>query len=454
MLVFSPSSSPLSLGRTMNPHFLSAKHVLHSPMRPVALPQRYCELVRQRRNSESFDSDIQSAAPALCIVLVACMCECPELLSLSSSKQTLIPAALNISAKLSCRLHSTKLQMTPSIEALDLVSKDDDKMIARNDDGNCNGKPIINIWELPSELIRQVYSFMDIPMLGSMSQLHRGVLRRFANEELRWNQLVRKRFQIATTAKRPKTYGGLDWKHAYRSLHMCNRMPKSRWTNHKAIFAKSSQSSSSVSSSLAAWVTLYHTENCRTRVLRTSNNENALIPRRNYVDLWVCLQNTRSNGPAIKVDINDCELQFIGDLGNIVVEPCLQTKDLQYRVLHKQSNKKMANTSKRATSKRATRGTINKDNNVSAEGYICLKSWEFCVVSIPFACGTDVFETDVLARTLSLRVPYLTGNNDASGNNAGLSEAFFISENDVWDRYCELPGGCLTLTDRERRLHL
>ena len=361
----------------------------------------------------------------------------------------------------------------------DKVSVNNDNVdVGNSDHGNTTPKATttVGLVELPPELLRQIYSFMDIPMLGKMSQLHNGILRRFATEEKLWSELVRRRFHLPTTTKRPKTYGGKDWKHAYQNLHGCNRMPKSKYTNHKTVFAKgtstcttgggkpgnspSYSSKSSSSPSLSVWVTLYHTENCRTRLLRDS--------QRRYVEFWICFQNTKSSGPTIHVDITKCELQLLCSLGGIYSETCLQNQGgdgnchgrsstSRYRILHKQQKEKRQ---------------FNNNNNIikdANEGIISLQPWELCIVSIPFPCENhDVFETDLLARAISLRVPYyhtrmtkITSSCDEKENKQEgqlveemMSEAWFISEGDVWDKYCTLPGGCLTLADRERRFHL
>ena len=367
-----------------------------------------------------------------------------------------------------------------------LLVNNDDAVDVDNDHGNTTPKvTTLGLVELPPELLRHIYSFMDIPMLGNMSQVHNGILRHYANEDKLWIELVRKRFHLPTTTKRPKTYGGKDWKHAYQNLHACNRMPKSKYTNHKTIFAKGGSTtcspggkhaqghSSKSSSSLSVWVTLYHTENCRTRLLRRRGEENQ---QRRYVEFWVCFQNAKSSGPKIHVDITKCELQLLSSLGGTYFEPCLlQNKEeagrnvhgrgrspSRYRILHRQQKEKRLNN--------MTKNCV-KDTNIYHEelttttNMISIQPWEFCIVSIPFPCEVqDVFETDFLSRAISLRVPYsyirsTTTSHDHKKEKHEvleemISEAWFVPESDIWDKYSTLPGGCLTLADRERRFHL
>lgn len=325
--------------------------------------------------------------------------------------------------------------------------------LSRHDETSDNDSTTNNtnmtLLQLPSELLRHVYSFMDVPMLGKMAKVHNhGILRDLANAELLWGSLVQQRFQIATTNtnKRPKAFGGKDWKDSYRSMHLCNRMPKCRHTNRKTVFAKGK----SEQQQLSVWVTLHHTENCRTRVLRTSNATNRQ-QRQRYVDFWVCLQNVKTSGPAIRVDVHNAQLQFLGGLGALYSESCVQEewncggygRWVLPRVLYKHSTKTNHNHSAAAT--------VCNENKMIAQGGIWLKPLEFCMVSLPFACAQDCFETDVLARTVSLILPFSTSTSASTTSEA---EAWFVPESVVWDHYCELPGGCLTLSDRERRLHL
>lgn len=313
----------------------------------------------------------------------------------------------------------------------------------------------IHLLELPTEILGQIFLFMDIPMLGTMAQVHQGTLRQLAMADPAWSVLAKDRFQIARAVKRPKLYGGKDWKDAYRCLHQCHRMPKSRWTNRKPIFAKGEGKTST--SSLSIWVTLNHTENCRTRTLRTSSS--STTPNQRYVELWVCLQNVRTNGRSIKVNISKAELRFLSGLGNLYAEPCVNEelscgyRWVTPRVVHHQK-------------KGGSSGTAARINDKE----IWLKPMEFCMVSLPFACGQDLFETDVLARSVSLHVPFATRHwKDASDSMTNVvldckmsplelaekdaeAQAWFVQEGVVWENYVELPGGCLCLSDRNTRI--
>lgn len=381
--------------------------------------------------------------------------------------------------------------------------------------------------QLPPELLRHVYAFMDIPMLGTMAQVHTGNLQHFATENQIWSKLVKLRFGIATAAKRPKAFGGKDWKDSYRIMHGCHRVPKYRATSRKAVFAKghgkliASDGSNVVGAGLSVWVGINHTDSCRTRPLRTANfraddaaaaaagdnnnndnMDNNNIPNqstRRYVDLWICLQNPQSNGPPIEVNIAQSTLQFMGGMGNTYSEFWLQEQLLTscgggYRrigpkmVYHKQQQEASRRRSSSSNNQQKRQQqqqsmfaslpsspatTSMDDNDILRCGIITLPPMDFCVVSIPFECGQDAFETDALARAVNLQVPFSVADTTAAPRNSdygghyqqesakqqssfvsSFATAGFVSEGDIWEQYCALPGGCLTLSDRERRLHV
>ena len=399
-------------------------------------------------------------------------------------------------------------------EAIDAF--DNDHHQEDDEDFSSRSSPLA---QLPPELMRHVYAFMDIPMLGAMAQVHTGTLRYYACENRAWGKLVKRRFEIASTTKRSTAFGGKDWKDAYRSMHLCRRIPKCRSTSRKAIFAKERQSHQreqqqgiatrepsadvGVGAGLSMWVGVNHTDNCRTRLLlgasATANEDN--IPAnasRRYVDFWVCLQNPQSSGPSIQAQVCQSTLQFMGRHGNYYTESCLQERITtscggfhwmaprwMKKPQQQQSNRRQHCSSKKA---RAILPVVEDDSEEDISLGITLKPMEFCVISIPFECGQDMFETDVLSRSVRLQVPCVSPSPSATGPTisasfgrcrqeenvngdnmevedttwlstatkapASLSTAWFVSEHDIWDQYAVLPGGCLTLSDRDRRIHL
>jgi hypothetical protein len=80
---------------------------------------------------------------------------------------------------------------------------------------------------------------------------------------------------------------------------------------------------------------------------------------------------------------------------------------------------------------------------------IKLRPFDMAIVSVHFPCASDVFETDFLARALSVHVPVYSSGKTANDDNSHTeASAFFIPESDVWNYYMELPGNFLTLVDR------
>ena len=387
-------------------------------------------------------------------------------------------------------------------------------------DISCTVKDAL-LQKLPPELMRHVYAFMDIPMLGAMAQVHTGHLRRLACDDQVWGPLVKRRFGISPhTTKRPKSLGGKDWKDAYRSMHLCHRIPKCRSTARKAIFAKFQHMGHTKSSmeplaaagtgGLSVWVGVNHTDNCRTRILRTTttttaaaaaengngnddNNDdtnNDTTPSRRYVDFWVCLQNPQSNGPVLQAHVLQSTLQFLGGRGDLYAESCLQEelytacggyRWMAPRWIYKQPQQQQHNQTRASSAHIPPPPPSLVEEDIS-QG-ISLQPMEFCVVSIPFECGPDVYETDVLARTVTLQIPFSSIPTDVPGSvhddnrvaarrmpvegsstwlpamrqsvsSLSIATAWFVGESDIWDQYCALPGGCLTLSDRDRRIHL
>jgi len=117
---------------------------------------------------------------------------------------------------------------------------------------------------------------------------------------------------------------------------------------------------------------------------------------------------------------------------------------------------------------------------------VILRPFEVVVLSIHVSCpGCFLYETDALLSMSSVRVPVVadgwpTGGGPAAGSRCGdggggggdgggggggggigavddargsrrdASIARFLPEDDLWEYYCLLPGGCMSLKDRSR----
>lgn len=331
------------------------------------------------------------------------------------------------------------------------------------------------IGRLPNELIRHIYSFFDIRSLGTMAQVNKhGILSSLATDGNTWSDLTHRRFQINVQIVRSKSLGGTTWKDAYRSLSYCNRAPKCRFTpSRKVIFAKAGGGRDN-KDPLSVWVLLNHTDSCQTRRVRENssgvvrnpylqevvsldpttnhrrNNNNA----RRFVEFNVCLQNVKSSAGPITIDLLSTTLEMAAAAG--MGNQSVQVKGMP-KMIHRHSTR---------VSKQNKYTTIDqkmKYNDDDDDGLIVLKPFDFCVVTMSFACGGDVFETDLLARALALRVALLQDvdvNDDETfrSPNEQLSvrqvRASFVPESDVWNYYTELPGGFLSLNDKYRLLNV
>jgi hypothetical protein len=350
--------------------------------------------------------------------------------------------------------------------------------------------------QLPNELIRHIYSFFDIASLGSMAQINKHhhphhtciynisdgtdtacttattttttgtddatatttspSLSSMAMDDETWSDLVHRRFQINTLKTMSKTFGDKTWKDAYRSLSHCNRAPKCRFTAaRKVIFAKSSYSSTrnskfrTTSDPLSVWVLLNHTENCETRrtaasapslvdhpflanMMVSSDTTSAFNSRhgRRYVEFNVCLQNVKSSAGPITVDLLRTTLEVAAGMGR---HEAVQVKGIMPRMIHHHRHQ------------HAISDSIDEDTHADDDGSIILQPFDFCVVTMSFACGCDVFETDLLARALALRVAIVDDDNSMPQTNQQQERhcqhhqrqvyASFVPESDIWQCY-------------------
>jgi hypothetical protein len=262
---------------------------------------------------------------------------------------------------------------------------------------------------LPNELIGHIYSFFDIGSLGKMAQVNSGRLSTYALSDTVWGSLVYRRFCVNPKQSRARAHGGTSWKDAFRTMSFCNRVPKCRYTSaRKAIFAKGGGGKHS--DPVSSWVLLSHTANCQTRRSICQNESTR------FIELHVCLQNAKSGAGSVTIDLSRTTLHLMGIVGG-------QQLYGQPRILY-----------------RSTQDVPTVEAHSLADGVLELTPFEFCIIAMTFPCGVDVFETDVLARALSLRAPLLSSSD--------IIKATFIPECDVWKYYMELPGGFLSLNDK------
>ena len=307
---------------------------------------------------------------------------------------------------------------------------------------------------LPEELIRHVYSYADIPSLATMMLTGKNLSSQYASDDITWGSLVERRFRVSTEKVRPKIHGGRNWKEAYRSLSHCDRMPKNRYTSsQKIVFARGRAKQRKVDERVSMWVMMAHTENCRTRTVpRQERSVEGTLEgdSERFVELYLCLQNIKSGGESVITDVMESALVLLGSTGNNfdpMVRRAYQSNSFRPKMLLHDKMESSAEVASRT------------DRVFDISNGITLRPFEVAVLSVHFPCSQDLYETDFLARAVSLHVPVRISSElitkidsaDAETKESQThASAFFLPENDVWNYYDELPGGFLTLADRNR----
>ena len=293
---------------------------------------------------------------------------------------------------------------------------------------------------LPVELIRLFMEYCDIPSLGKIPQTGRNMLSQYACDDDTWAKLVEKRFRFSTRKSRPVLHGGHSWKQAFFHMSHSDRIPRSRFTgSQKVVFAKGKSNQRRCgddSSPVRLWVLLGHTENCKTRSVRPCERGSSEQSNERFVELYLCLQNVKSGAGDVKVNVLESTLALMASTGSaydpLISQVGRNGSSLQPKVLFHDTDG----------------GFFDLD----LTNGIKLRPFDMVIVSVHFPCASDVFETDFLARALSVHVPVHSSGKTANDDNNVIAHteasAFFIPESDMWNYYMELPGNFLTLVDR------
>jgi hypothetical protein len=174
-----------------------------------------------------------------------------------------------------------------------------------------------------------------------------------------------------------------------------------------------------------------------------------------YVELYLCLQNVKSGGGEVVANVMDAALVLMGTSESY--DP-LKYGSLRPKVLLYET--------KESCSLKAS-GDSDDLFACDITNGVKLRPFDMVVISVHFLCSSEVYETDFLARAVSLHVPVRKSTDDENesalvtpdaaslvvAHHAGTAmsseaSAYFIPERDVWNYYDQLPGGCLTLVDR------
>lgn len=404
---------------------------------------------------------------------------------------------------------------------------------------------------LPEEVLTSILSYMDIPSLASLTNSHKardGNVSQLASDDTIWFALIRSRFGIGRDnrrrrqggggvavmkkggclpmlcsaphgslsailvkksslsteqqdqhinpnmnycRRRPASYGGRDWKSAYRSLSETMRIPETSLTGSgvgsgtNAIFASKTRSNNNNGGGpadyLGVWCLVNHAENCRTKTIDVGRNENInpLLPYRldrRYIELKICLQNIKSGYGCIVIpDVNLIHIasfheeNFFESLRLGLEDNHLDvgTYEMIFDIV------KNGPLAPKIALRRTAFGDADYDNDVIGQQWnddggirsIILCPFEVVVLSVHVSCPeTHVYETDALSSMSSLRIPVMSDWPSGLGGAAGchqpppsdgartrdVSVAHFLTEDELWEYYCLLPGGFMSCMDRSR----
>jgi len=286
---------------------------------------------------------------------------------------------------------------------------------------------------MPSDVSWLILEYLDVPSILNVSQVSSmkksradSLVRQCYNDEL-WAHLVQRRFAIDATKpyQRPSSYGGSNWKTAYRLLSRCNKMPRSRQFQRKVIFARSGSglswppsagtttssksathrtrnnrrchASSTSVGGVSCWVLVGHTDDCRLRRQPNQLNENMTPREEVYVELQVCLQLVSSCTIQADLNLSEANVQLLG-------EPMCKKNIVLFgprrpRVIHHSLGGKLQDA---LLDIEPTMTCGSNDNDL----ILSIKPLEFVVVALNVICPHDmVYETDFLSRAISLHIP-------------------------------------------------
>ena len=353
---------------------------------------------------------------------------------------------------------------------------------------------MVSFGDLPEEVLRHIIKYMDIPSLAVISMIQKpnnetNNISALAVDDTTWYTLIKNRFGIGCNhrrisrsnkqtqgvvlrsmklssssssltsfrdrpKRRPKSYGGSTWKEAYRCLATTMRMPETSLSSGSimAVFASPSLRRKS---DLGVWCMVNHRENCRTKTVeqvgrrRRRNHQPNSLPYRSdkrYIELKLLLQNTKSGyGSIIIPNVATTRIASVHE-----DEDGIPFEDSTFKVISAgQWRPKIILRRRFADDDMAQQRALDdlEEWNATHQNQkdIILRPFEVVVLSLHVSCPeTFVYETDCLSCMSSIRVLMATnGKKD-------VSTARFINEEELWEYYSQLPGGCLSLKDRSR----
>eukprot|EP00986_Skeletonema_menzelii_P012468 scaffold6887_cov161-Skeletonema_menzelii.AAC.6 len=289
--------------------------------------------------------------------------------------------------------------------------------------------------------------------------------------------------------RRPQTYGGATWKDAFRSLSLAMRIPETsltsgsaaksggavfaspsnRWWNKRSTLLKNSNGAQPCQQShawnyLGIWCMLNHAENCQTKICTNSANRRrrqaVSLPYRQdmrYIELKLCLQNTKSGFGTICIPSIDMiriatleEDDYFSAWG---WDKCDYDYPLTFKMVKHGPWAPKLLLHQCVDSERS----CDIESELDVKDAIVLRPFETVVISIHIACPFEMaYETDVLSTMSSIRIPVMSFGSPSPSHlgvqqhKHSVATARFLEEDALWEYYSQLPGGCLSLTDRSR----
>ncbi|KAL9179447.1 hypothetical protein ACHAXT_008737 [Thalassiosira profunda] len=380
---------------------------------------------------------------------------------------------------------------------------------------------------LPHEVLRLILSYTDVPSLAALSATQRAEhenIAALAGDDVTWYALVQGRFGIGCNhrlarssrrhnqavlvkrgsssslssdgkrssdrKRRSTSYGGATWRDAYRALSNIMRIPETSITSGShvsgggAVFASPHirGRKRSVADYFGMWCLVTHTQNCRTKTVegrrrRRRNHHEVVVVRepanlpyrhdRRYIELKLCLQNTKSGfGRIVIPDITALRIASLEEeeyFSSWGWDKWGADYDPTFHMIEVGPWAPKILLRRRFSDDAAAQYQSDLDaeewNAKASERDIILRPFEVAILSVHISCPEGlVFETDVLSSLASLRLPIVADGwpsaEKSNGNgcviNNDRSIARFVSEESLWEYYSILPGGCLSLTDRSR----
>ena len=348
-----------------------------------------------------------------------------------------------------------------------------------------NTQTMISLYDcVPDEVTRIIFGYADIPSMMALCVCSSRLLTFLSNDENNgdgghWGSIVKRRFGISTSrglkSRKTKKYGCRSWKEVYRSLSLCNRMPKVAYSTggfgggRRIVFAQA-RNNGVGGDGVGIWVMLEHTENCHTRLLSSPMEEDRsgchlLVPpvpvqgcpvvRRRLIKIRLVVQNITSGFSMLSFDPCCIDLCWVDVTGHRRIVGTVTTGPMRPRINGRRSGSQGGNCRRRDDS--------NDDGGIitNGDGTVSLLPLRHVILSVYFPCDSDVvFETDFLSRAVSVNVPVRWGDDEVGdiGNRGDIEDltrrrvqcasASFIPECKVWEHYNLLPGNNLTIVDR------